>query len=154
MTDLDPSSPSRAYVPPGHPVRWFVLAIGIVAAVLGAVWWSGGGRADLSVEILEVSPDQARLGITNESRSSIELRALHFDDPRLDDEAVDRPPGRLAAGQSVVVVVRYRSACAPTPPGGYWIPLGVTGRTQLGLVRHVDAGDVSGIADLACSVDG
>jgi hypothetical protein len=148
--------PHAHYVPAGHPVRRFVLGIAVVAALLGAVWWSGIGRPLLRVEVREVRPDGATVALTNEGRTTIELRAVAFEDPRLDGESVELPTGSLSSGESVDVRVTYSLQCSPAPDGGYYVPMRVTARTAVGLERTVTAGGVDSsngvavIGDLAC----
>jgi hypothetical protein len=143
------------YVPPGHPVRRFVVALALAAALLGLVWWSGIGRPRISIDRVEASPEGATLTLSNDGRGSLELRALTFEDPRLEGETVELPPGSLGGGESVQLVVRFTAACTPTPSGGYYVPLRVTAHTAIGLDRTITAGDVATIGDLVChaSVD-
>jgi hypothetical protein len=144
------SAATLPYVPPGHPVRRFVVAIVVLAALLGIVWWSGVGRPRLSVEVREVGPGGATIILTNDARTRIDLRAASFEDPRLDGETIDLPSRSLSGGQLVEVTVSFTPLCTPTPPGGYYLPLRVTVHTALGLDRTVDAGNLATIGDLAC----
>jgi hypothetical protein len=144
------STQTLPYVPPGHPVRRFVVAIAVVAALLAVVWWSGIGRPDLSVQWRTAGPNSATLVLTNESRSSLDLHEVSFEDPRLEGETVDLPEGSLSGGESLELVVRYQAICTPAPPGGYYLPLRVTAETAIGLERTVNIGNVSTVGNLAC----
>lgn len=147
------STQTVPYVPPGHPVRRFVVAIAVVAALLGVVWWSGIGNPHLTIAVIEAGPDGATLLVTNDGRASLDLRALSFDDPRLEGETVDLPRDSISGGASVELAVRFRSLCTPEPQGGYYVALLVTAHTAIGLDRTVSISNVSTIGDLACEVD-
>lgn len=149
---MNQPSPTQTvpYIPPGHPVRRFVVAIAVVAALLGVAAWSGIGRPHLSIVLIEADAERATVTLTNDGRAPLELRELSFEDPRLEAETVDVPQGSLSGGESVELVVRFQSICTPAPSGGYYIPLRVTARTALGLDRTITAGNVSTIGDLVC----
>ena len=167
---MTPSRPSAPPTPPGAPhervrrthdplhpdrdipVRRFVIGVGVIAALLGIVWWSGIGRPSLSVEVTEVSPEGATIILTNDGRTRIDLREASFEDPRLDGEAIDLPDRSLSHGQLVELTVRYTAVCTPAPPGGYYLPLRMEVHTAAGFDRTVTIGNLSTIGDLACDV--
>ena len=149
----EPAAATVPYVPSGHPVRRFVVGIALIAALLGAVWWSGIGRLSLTVEVIETSPEVATIIVTNSSLTSVDLRNASFEDPRLEGESVELSDETLAGGEAIEVTVRFAAACTPTPPGGYYVPLRITAETVLGLDRTVSAGGIATIGDLVCGTD-
>lgn len=148
MTDHAPTL--TTYAPTGHPVRWFVMALGLATLLLGGVWWSGVGRPRVSVEVTEARPDGATLLLTNAGRAPIELNGLSFDDPRLEGESASVPGVDLGADESVEVLVRYTATCTPAPPGGYYVPIEIDARTAIGLDRTVSAGSIALVGDSVC----
>lgn len=145
--------PSAApFVPTGHPVRRFVTAMVVLSALLAAVWWSGVGHPRLAVRVLDAGPDGAVVVLENEGPTSVEVRSISWDDPRLDSEAIALPASELGGREEVELVASFQLVCAPTPPGGYLLPATVTVRTAAGLERVVDAGDLAAVGDRACDV--
>lgn len=126
------------------------MAIALVAAALGVVWWSGIGAPRISIAFVEANPERAILTVANDGRAAIDLRDATFDDPRLEGETVELPADAIGGGESVELVVRYLATCPPTPKSGYYIPLRITADTVLGLGRTITAGEVGTIGDHVC----
>ncbi len=111
-------------VPSGHAVGRFLVAVAVVCAALGALWWSGWANPRLSVSHVEAVHDPAagqatlRVEVRNDNRSTVEIRGATFDYPWVDVRSVEvdgtdvaRHP-RIDAHDAALVELVFTVDCA------------------------------------------
>jgi hypothetical protein len=140
--------------PRGHPVRWAVAVVSLIAAALVASIWFGALTPLVDVEVgswtSEAVGDNGAtlvLEVSNEAHAGVRLVSAGGPLPGLEPIATELGSGeRLGDGNSIVldpgetarVTLRYRvTDCAALPGDPPAIPLVL--RTPLGLTRTVTA---------------
>lgn len=149
----------------GHPVRNFVAVLILLAASLGALWWTGAVTPRLEIVPLSVvdvcgQPTSVSFRLKNPTPFAVSVRtvrvtpsdfrvnAVTMRAARRAGRSVDTPlrPFRLGAGEARIV-----TAIGGVPAGG-WFSFGsthvtVTARTPLGITRTVAPRGASSFAE-------
>jgi hypothetical protein len=131
------------YVPPGHPVRWFALAVVATAALLAGGWALGFGAPRARVSADQGSFDRAaRTGevtftVRNQGQLQSRLLSVEAGRPGLEVTGVRDPmPRKVSGGRETHVVVSFKAPC-DQPLGTFDVRIRLRG--PLGIEETVEA---------------
>ena len=147
---------SPAWEPHGHPVRWALGVVTLIAALAVASIWFGALSPRVDVQATgwsnEPGPDgqaHVTLDVHNDAHAAVRLRSVGQSLPGLDLTATELDSGErlggddttvLDSGETVTVTLRYQvTDCERVPDDPPAIPLVL--RTPSGLTRTVDGPD-------------
>ncbi len=151
---------TTTFVPSGHPVRRFVLALIGLTVVFAALWWSALAAPRLSAGT-DASGDADKgtlqVVLANQGPFAVEVRQLSLPDGRIAVGAVSADghdlasgPVTLAGGRTASFDVNYTVDCEAT--GNHPAPavaVRVTVTTPLGIERTRSVAH-TGILERAC----
>lgn len=154
-------TPPTTFVPPGHPVRRFVLALAVIGAAAVGLWWSALAAPRISTQGASWQYDSTagtgtvQFELQNDGPFALQVRSIDLADTQIAITATVAGGVDLATaaanvdrGEVVPVVVAFSAPCSAGPFGRIDLDytLRVTVSTAAGIrrTRTVSGGSFSG----------